>query len=372
MAELPPPITRETVQSLYQKGIEATIIKSAGRITEITEGSPISAIEEGLAVIAGGIIDEINSLPSKLEQSRLTLFGLEKQEGSPAVGTIRVNLDGSYLETFQLPLGFPLSIGGVVFETVETVTIPSYEASGTAGIIASTPGETGNLPSNTPVSFAPISKVSSIVLIEPTQGGIGEESDAEFQQRIYGELRRRDSLISEDDFEAETIDQLGDGATALAVGELRPDLVSFAPGYVAVFGLNPDGSPLNISQIAQLQEQLSRKAAMATITVSSLETFELDIYVYAQFEGNSSAIAEEVKQVVNLYLKPGNLPPGDQILNKAIEFQIQNIEGIVQGLVTVTINGLEQPQSMPSPWAIGLLFNLTIELINSTGDSFLF
>ena len=69
MAVPPPPLTRETVQSLYDAAIAAVIAKSEGNITEVPPSSPISAIEEGLAVIGGGIIDRLNQLSTEIERN---------------------------------------------------------------------------------------------------------------------------------------------------------------------------------------------------------------------------------------------------------------------------------------------------------------
>lgn len=368
----PPPISRETVQSLYQKGIEAAIIKSGGKFTDISPGSPISAIEEGLAVIGGGIIDRVNQLAGEIEQNRLVLFGISKQLGQTAVGTVEVRLDGLYVEAFQLPLGFEIDIQGVTFETISPLTIPRYTQSGTVAISAQSPGSVGNISQGSAVSFQPIPKVASILLTESTLGGVDTESDDEYKNRLYQLLRRRDTLISEDDFEQEVIDILGNGAAALAVGRLKPDLNSYSPGYVGVFALNPDGSQLNLAQLAQIQETLERKAAMATITVGSMETFDLHVNVYSQVDGNAQSIADQINDVVRIYLKPGNLQPGNQVLNKALEFQLQNITGVIQGMTTVLLNGLEQPQSLPRPWSIALVKSVEVKLNDTAGDEFSF
>ena len=372
MAVPPPPLTRETVQSLYDAAIAAVIAKSEGNITEVPPSSPISAIEEGLAVIGGGIIDRLNQLSTEIERNRLALFGISRKEGSPAIGTIQVTLDGNYVESFVLPQGYQLTAGGVIFETTSNLVIPSYTLSGLVGIVALSIGEEGNLPASTPVSFAPVPKVATISLSGSTNGGVGEETEEQFRERIYSSFRERGTLISKTDFESEAINILGEGSTAVAIPELTPDQTSYEPGYVSVFAINPDGSPLNAAQLSELQSTFSEKAAMATVSVDSLDTFDIDVYVYANFEGNPDLLGEDVKRVVTSYLKPGNLPPGEQILQKAIEFEVQNLPGIIQGLVTVTLNGLEQPQSLPSPWSIGVLKGLTVELIDNQGNTFIY
>lgn len=365
-----PPITTETVASLREAGIRAAKAVSKDQL-DFAEGSPGTVLMEGFAIVAAQIQSQINQLADTIELNRLALFGIEKRTGVPAVGTINVRLAGSYVEPFQLPAGFEVEIAGVTFETISNLTIPAYTTDGAVSIAALEAGTAGNLPVGSSIRYSLPDKVSVISLVDGTQGGTDNETDEEWQERVQRTIRTRDALVSVDDFQEDVIDQLGDGSTAIAVGKLMPDRNTYENGYVFVFALNPDGSPLNTAQVAQLQESLTRKAPMATISVDSLETLDIDVKVYAGFSGSADAIASEIRTAVNNFFVPANINPGGQISHKAIEYEVQSIEGVRRGVVSVTLNKFEQPLSLPNPWTIGVVKSLAITLVDSQGNEFI-
>lgn len=365
------PITSETVQSLVNKGIEAAKAASNNKL-DFAIASPGSVLMEGFATIAAEFQSRLNEQANTIELNRLALLGIEKQVGVGAVGTVKVTLGGAYSEAFQLPAGYEITIAGVTFETVSNLTIPAFATEGTVAIASTVNGIAGNLPAGSAISYLPPAKVSTITLIDGTAGGRDDETDDDWKTRIQQSIRYRDVPISEEDFEGEAQDQLGDGSVALAVGRLKPNQQDYENGYVYVFALNPDGSQLNTAQISQLQEALTRKAAMATVTVGSIESFSVDVAVYAKFDGNAQAIAAQITQAVTSFLKPGILTPGEQILPKSLEYDVQSIDGILRGVVSVTLNGFEQPQSLPNRWTIGVLGKLSIKLSDPQGNSFNF
>ncbi|NEP51348.1 MAG: hypothetical protein F6K65_22130 [Moorea sp. SIO3C2] len=365
-----PKVTDETIKELIQIGVDAAIASSNGRLTDFAPGSPALVIIEGIVKVASRIQGNINELAASIEKNRLALFGIERKVGDYAVGIVKVTLSGLYTEPFQLPSGFGMTIAGIPFETVEDLTIPAYTQSGEVAISAIEPGASGNVPANSQVFYDPPERVSTITMSEPTAGGRDSETEQQWEDRVREEIRRRDVLISEEDFEQEAIDQLGEGSAAVAIGRLKPDRVNYDNGYVSVFAINPDGSSLNSAQLTQLQEALNRKAAMALVSVGSLDLFEVDVGVYASFNGNAQAIANEIYKLVSAYLKPGNLPSGSQILHKSLERRVQDVLGIKEGVVAVTLNGFEQPQSLPSPWSVANPRKISVKLNDEQGNEF--
>ncbi|KAB8333791.1 hypothetical protein SD80_011585 [Scytonema tolypothrichoides VB-61278] len=371
-----PPIDTKTTSDLVTLGQERALAVSAGRLNDFSPGSPVIAILEAVATQGSQIITTVNSLGSTLERNRLSLFGVERRQGTNAVGTIGVRLDGLYADPFVLPRGFRVVINGIQFETTADLGIPAYTDYGTVPIISLTPGSRGNVSQLTPVSFPSVRRLGAIALTEPTRNGQDAETEAEFQQRIYGLLRRRETLISEDDFEAAVIDFLGVGSTALSIGRLKPDKITYQNGYVGVFGLNTDGSALSTGQISALSDLLNRKAAMATITVWTIDTFTInvDIVVAIQSGVLPDAIALSIQQNVRDFLFPGKLPAGESIYPKALEARIQAIPGVVLGVIDVKLNGFAMPQPMPHLWTVGVLgmLKVTVNLNGGKGLSISF
>lgn len=265
-------------------------------------------------------------------------------------------------------------MSGVAFQTTDDLTIPSYVASGNVGIVAINAGSSGNLPTTATATFSDVQRLASITLIQPTKGGLDEEPLDAWKQRVYATIRRRDTLISESDFQDEVRSFLGVGSVALAIGKLKPDKISYANGYVGVFGLNPDGSVLTDAQISTLQSDLSAKAAMATVTLWSLTIVPINVSVVVGFLPGSSpdSLSAVIQQTVTEYLSPGTLPAGAPILPKALERRIQGIRGITEGVISVELNGLAQPAALPSRWSVGKLGTLAIALISSSGQQFLY
>ena len=365
-----PDIDTQTIASLVAAAQDRAQEVSGGKLRNFSPSSPVTAILEGVAVIGETVITKVNGLADTLEANRIAVFGIERRLGAKALGTIEVGLDALYSDAFFLARGFRLTLDGIEFETIADLTIAPYTDAGRVTIVAVEAGSLGNLPQTAIASYEDVRRVRQISLIEPTQNGDDGESDQEWKDRIYRLLRRRDTLISEDDFEEEVRTFLGVGSTALAIGRLREDRTRYANGYVGVFGLNPDGSPLNTAQIAQLGGYLNSKAAMATISLWSIELFDIRVSVVAGFiaGSNPQALSGEINRVLRAYLKPGNLAPGKSILNKALELRVQQIQGIQEGVVSVEINGLAQPQALPNLWSVANLTALTVALVSSDGQ----
>lgn len=359
-----PPISSQTASSLVQTGQNRAYQVSGGRLSDFSPGSPVTAILEANAAIASQLIAVCNNIAATIENNRLAVFQLDKIQAVPAVGTILVTLDGLYNTPFLLARGFPLTLNGIPFQTVADLTIPAYQATGAIGIAATQGGIAGNLPIGAIVSYQTVPKLANITLTAATAGGLDAETDDQWKKRIYGLLRRRDTLISIDDFQAAVVNYLGQGSVGVAIARLKPDKLNYANGYVGVFGLNPDGSQLNTAQLANLGSFLNQKAPMATITLWSLDVFTLNISTVAGFLPgvDPATLAATINTQVKAYLAPGNLPAGAMILNKAIEFIVQQQAGVALGIVTVKINGYAQPQALPTAWTVGTMGTHTIAL----------
>ncbi|MBW4666453.1 MAG: baseplate J/gp47 family protein [Cyanomargarita calcarea GSE-NOS-MK-12-04C] len=357
-----PQVDTTTAQQLLDASIQRAIAVSNGKLTDFSPVSPVTAILEAGAIAGSTVITKVNELASTLEANCISYFGVERRLGRVAVGTIKIDLDGVYAEPFLLPSGFRFSNSGMTWETTQEVSIPPYQTSGNAFAIALTIGDF----SDNAITYSPIPRVASITWLEEPSGGQDVETDEEWKARILGSLRRRDTLLSEDDFEDTVQEYLGIGSVALAVGRLKPDKATYGNGYVGVFGLNPDGTIMSEAQRSQLESFLNRKAAMALVTLWNVDTFDINVSAIAGIlpTANPDNIAPLVQAKITEYLKPGNLPLGDLILNKAIEKRIQDIPGVAEGIVSVKLNGLAQPQTLPNRWTVGKLGKLELILVN--------
>ncbi|NEO59255.1 MAG: hypothetical protein F6J98_02145 [Moorea sp. SIO4G2] len=366
-------IGNTTREELVQAGVQAAIAGSRGQFTNFLPGSPVMVFIEATANVALVLQSELNRVIEEVEKNRLAIFDIERRVGQYAVGLATVRLSGLYSEPFQLPSGFELKANGIGFETTEDLIIPPYTISGEVTVAALEVGESGNIPGESVLTYPFLDRVESISIHEAIAGGVNAETAQDWKDRIRREIRVRDTLISEEDFRLRVEEELGKGSTALAIGRLKPDLASYENGYVAVFALNPDGSLINSSQRARLQSELNRLAAMAQVSVNDLNLFSVRVGVYAVMNSNASVLSEQIKILVENHMRPGNLPPGTPVLNKRIEYEVQGIQGVLKGLVSVTLNGFEQAQSVPFKWSVARMQSLVVRLVDSIqGDEFKF
>ena len=336
-----------------------------GKLSDFSTASPVTAILEAVVLINQITQDRVNKLAVELEKNRINSFGISRNDGNEAIGTIKVVLDALYSQPFILPKNFKININGVPFSTVSDLTIEPFQDTASVSIVCDEPGIIGNLPvGSSSITYTPVNKIASVTLVSDTIGGTNPDSDTTWQEKIYATLRRRDTLISTDDFEEEVRGFLGTNSTVVAIGKLKPDRATYANGYVSVFAINGDGLALSSAQLSQLNSYLNGKAAMATVSVYSMSTVDVNTRIIATYESGSApeAVANQLKQVVKEFLKPSLLVPGELILNKALEYRIQQLSMIKEGLVTVLFNGLAQPLALPNSWTIGVYKSLNVTL----------
>lgn len=367
MANESPQVDNDTSVEFLERSKEKIVEISGGKLTDFSPQSVLTALLESQSLVAGAMQQKLNSLAGDIEQNRLKIFGIERIPAKKSTGTILVTLNGLYPSVFQLPQGFRLNINNLVFETISTLILPEFVNIGEVPIESLETGVINNIQNeDIVISYPYVEQILKIEVVGDITGGIDEESKDNYDARVYEFVRSRDTLVSEEDFENDLKDYLGEGAGVLAIGRLRPDLTNYANGYVHVFGLNPDGSDLNSEQVSQLQDYYTSKVAMATVSVRSLSKFDLDVGVILTFNSRFSAelLAQEIKALIEDYMKPANTAPGMQILSKSIEYRIQNqIEGVLEGVINVTLNGLAQPIDMPEAWFVPELRTLELGLI---------
>jgi hypothetical protein len=365
-----PNIDTTSATELLNSAIEKAKTVSGGKLTDFSSASPVTAILEASAIAGTAVIQEVNSLANTLETNRIAYFGVERRLGTSALGQIRVTLDAIYADSFRLPAGFRFSQGQTPWETTQDLTIPPYTTSGTTFAIALINGKAQ--PPDT-ITYPATSRVATIDWEENPSGGQDAESDSDWRGRILGTLRRRETLLSEDDFEQAIRDYLGDGAIALAVGRLKPDKATYDNGYVGCFGLNADGSVLSQSQKSFIEGELNKRAAMALVTLWDLESFTVNVKVYTAIQSSSSPelIAADVRQKVTDFFSLSNQSLDSPVLNKALERRIQDVPGCVEGIVAVYLNDLPQPVVLPNRWTVPKLGAIAITL-TSQGQEFQF
>lgn len=149
------------------------------------------------------------------------VLGVQPIAAIPATGTATFTLADTLGHT--LPAGAQLDVNGVGFETSADLVVAAGSSTGTVGIVAVTAGTGGNDVQIPATLVSPTyTWVSSVALPAPTSGGVDEETDDEYADRLADTtptLSRKAILIA--DFAALARDD-AEVYRALAIDNLNP------------------------------------------------------------------------------------------------------------------------------------------------------
>lgn len=370
-----PSLYPEDAQQLLQAMFDACYIASDRTLNDFSPASPIAALYEGHLFGILELLYYANKLPDAMAVQFLKIAGIQRRLGKAAVVTLTFTLSAPLGNPFYLSAGYMVSDASNTYNffTNTDLIIPTGGISGQVTASAENLGREYNLSAysirNMSESRAFLQGVTNT---EPASGGIDEETIDEAKARGFVALRRR-GLTSADDYEQEVRGLLGEGSVAKAVGLLAADKISTEKGAVHVFGLNPDGTQLTQAQILEVQSALRSlpKAPIGVnIYVSGINLVPLEVYAIASLTNGSNpeTTAQTIYQRLLEYLKPGNLPLGETIALKELEFQVKlaGVE-VVQSVSTHTATDASYADiQLPNDYSAGYLLDLVVELVLGT------
>ncbi len=370
-----PSLYPEDAQQLLQAMFDACYIASDRTLNDFSPASPIAAFYEGHLFAVLELLYYTNKLPDAVAVQFLKIAGIQRRLGKAAVATLTFTLSAPLGNPFYLGAGYMVSDTSNTYNflTDTDLIIPTGGISGIVTASAENLGREYNLPA---YSIRNLSEsrafLQSVTNTEPASGGIDEETLDEAKSRGFVALRRR-GLTSADDYEQEVRGLLGEGSVAKAVGLLAADKISIEKGAVHIFGLNPDGTQLTQAQINEVQGALrnSPKAPIGVnIYVSGIDLVPLEVFAIASLASgtNPETTAQTIYQRLLDYLKPGNLPLGETIALKELEFQVKltGVE-VVQSVSTHTETDASYADiQLPNQYSAGYLLDLVVELVVGT------
>lgn len=210
-----------------------------------------------------------NMPPAALIAFGTKLLGVPYGNGTPAtaVAKFTISFFGSGSE---IPAGTVIDIEGIAFQTVSAIVVPTFEESEgsievTGEVRASDVGEAANdLPGVSWQSVTLPVFVVDMVLEAPTGGGVNQEDDSEYLNKISRELQRRaKSTITLIDFEIVALEEQGVGA-ATAAG------LPTKPRTIRVYLKSPEGTVVG-KEIKEAIEAEYVKTRMVNAQVSILD-----------------------------------------------------------------------------------------------------
>jgi|GEM_PF-1356985 hypothetical protein len=370
-----PSLYPEDAKLILEGMFDTCYIASDRTLNDFSPASPIAALYEGHLFAILELLYYTNKLPEAVAVQFLKIAGIQRRLGKAAVVNLTFTLSAPLGNPFYLSAGYMVSDASNTYNffTESDLIIPTGGISGQVRAIAENLGREYNLAAysirNLSESRAFLQSVSNA---EPASGGIDEESLEEAKIRGFIALRRR-GLTSADDYEQEVRSLLGEGSVAKTVGLLSADKISAEKGAVHIFGLNPDGTQLTQAQINEVQSALrnSPKAPIGVnIYVSGVDLVPLEIYAIASLipGSNPEIVAQTIYQRLSEYLKPGNLPLGETIALKELEFQVK-LAGVEIVQSVSSHNALEVSYAdfpLPNQYSAAYLFDLSCELVLGT------
>ncbi|HEY9835499.1 MAG TPA: baseplate J/gp47 family protein [Vampirovibrionales bacterium] len=315
-------------KQLVELALDRIYTASGGKINDFSSHSPARALTEGLCFAGAEILYYANLLPEAIAVNFLQIVGIQRRMGTASQAIVRYELIESLDSAFIVAAGSIIlsASGKLMFVTNRQLIINPGATTGDVDVTCTEVGSKGNVAagviSKTPQKLAYLKRIWNP---NAASGGTDAESIEETKARGFQAIRRR-GLISKADYEEETTSLLGTGAIALALGNVGADGETQADGNIHVFALNADGSLLNPAQILSLRTQLRQKSLLTVanfVWVSSITYAPLHIEVVAKLQSgaNPVAVAEEIWNKLQDYLKPGRYPIGETIILKELEYQ---------------------------------------------------
>lgn len=281
--------------------------------------------------------------------------GVKRREAIAAKGNIVVEgADGTLI-----PAGSIVMTDEVDGVTIEYVTIvdATIDNSGTVTIPieAVEPGSNGNVPANSINNFLePIVGVSSLTNVEDITGGIDEEDDEEYRERILQTNRTRSFTGNKNDYIrwAKEVPGVGD---VLVVPEWD------GPGTVKVLISSSTGTVASPELIQQVQERIAPDGSAggglapigALVTVDSINgrtiNLTFDVILEEGFELNT--VIQAIKMQLSVYLSE-EIEQGGLVRYTKIGAIIMTTPGVIDYDNLLVNNDTENIQLNPDEVAV--------------------
>lgn len=372
-----PVIDPRNEEELVAMALDRIFVASGGSLNDFSSSSPARALVEGQAFAGAELLYRVSKLPEAMAIAFLKIAGIQQKLGSAASATLAFTLTAPLSTPFTIPQGYLVSSSnGLGFTTDAVLVIPAGSVSGTVSATAQDTGSAYNVGAYSLINLSqPLAYLQSVTNVEAATGGTNQETLDEVRSRAFSSIRRR-GLVSGFDYEDEARSILGEGSVAKAIGSLAADKVSTERGVVHVFLLNADAAKLNQAQLNDLQRQLQEKTHVAVrVYASNVDIYPVQIKAIAKLTpgSNPETTANNIYSALNEYLTPGQLPLGETLVLKEMEFLVRQQVG-VDYVQSVTLGGVEAGNPLATnlplrhPYSAALLESLEVELVGENGN----
>ncbi|CAB4197562.1 Carbohydrate-binding, CenC-like [uncultured Caudovirales phage] len=290
---------------------------------EPNDGDLEVVLIESVAAMAADVASIAASVPSGVfKEYGQTLVGVEYQPGVSATTTVTFNLVASL--GYVIPLGTEIDIDGYAFSVDEdTIVDPGDSAIAGVAVSAVVEGVEANGLGDSSAMISALAFVQTVTVDDPTSGGIAEETDAEYLNRLTLALRlRAQSLVTTRDYELMALQ-------APAVGRASASTTNEREVTVAV--TDAEGGTLSAPEKTSLEATFSVYKLVNTI-VNVVDPSYVSVplsYVVKPYSGfDATDLQARIDGVLAEYLSPATW--GSPRTISDVDSSIWNAEPIVR------------------------------------------
>lgn len=319
-------------------------------------GSSEDAILQATSTMTADLIGAINRLPAGLVEVLLQLFGVTRNAGIRATGSVWIEAvdDTGYTVPAGTRLGF-LDNSDIddpilyTFDTNDALTIPQGQTGASVTITAALNNEYPALQDGETLQLiTPVSFVDTVTMWGDLEVGADAESDVEYFARAIAKLQSYTAaLVLPQQFEQYILATYTDVYRAKAYSRVNPVNNDFidAPenGYVTIYVSRVGGASLSAGAAAVIEEDLSNRAtAGLNINVEPPTIVEVEVATTVTMKSGfiSTEVEDAVQVAIDQYVHPDYWDWSPAIYYNELIALIDRVDG-VDRVVELTIEGVE-------------------------------
>jgi len=332
----------------------AAALATARPDVELRNGDLATVLLEVFATASADVIYAVNRVLGALVETVLVSYGVERDLGAAATGSLALTFDGAVTVTVAAGTQFLADDGSAVVAVRDTPITSASSA--TVDVEEAVPGVGALLTAGQAMSPASgIPRLSTCTLSAALAGGRPAEDDPAFFARVATRQRRvTSSLVVDTHFVARALEDPRVGRAA-AIDRWDTGTSSLVDGHmtVAVYGR---GVALASDVLTDIDTYMNAESAsILTVHVIPAVLVPVDITAGITVASGftSSDTTERCEQVLAEWLAWTNAGFGQTVTPTAIEAVLANVPGVSAAVVTLPTGDVAtDPWEIPSPGTI--------------------
>lgn len=307
-------------------------------------GSVEDAVLQAVAQMTGELSGAINRLPSSVLEGLLQLFGIDRNTGTAATGTLTVNVIDNLGYTIPVGTRFgyidntdPTNRILYTFDTDEDLTIAQGSTSGTVAITATTAIQYPALPGGTTLQLlSSLSYVNSGTLVDNLSFGADPETTTEYLARGIAKLNSyTTALVTPSQIQQYILTTYPDVLRCKVYNRRNPANDDYNDaeenGYITVYACKVGGASLTASAASAIAEDVAdRTVAGLSTTVKNPYSVAITLTttVTAKTGYGQSTIENNIETALSQYLHPDYWDWSPTIYYNELISLIDQVEGV--------------------------------------------